>query len=78
MVTVSMTDRQAYAVCQALRLSQRVTQDARDTLDRRGGGDNSYTMLNEIINDLVCIRSDLERKLRVIAEQKAKEQEYEA
>lgn len=78
MVTISMTDRQAYAVCQALRLSQRVTQDARDTLDRRGVTGDSYAILNEIINCLVSTRSDVERKLRTINEQAAKEQEYEA
>lgn len=74
MVTISMTDRQAYAVCQALRLSQRVTQDARDTLDVRGVAGNSYIILNEIINDLVNTRSDVEKKLREISEKRAERQ----
>lgn len=78
MVTISMTTQQAIALCHALRLSQRVTQDARDALDQRGVTGNSYTILNEIINDLVVTRSDVERKLRLISEKRAKEQDYEA
>lgn len=74
MVKIIMTTQQAITVCHALRLSQRATQDARDIIDRHHDGGDSYVVLNEVINDLVCVRSDLELKLRAISEARAKEQ----
>jgi len=72
MITISVTTRQAISLCHALRLSQRVTQDSRDIIDRH---DNvSHLALNELINDLVNVRTDVERKLKLASEKRSKEQ----
>lgn len=72
MVTISMTTQQAIALCHALRLSQRVTQEARDAVGYRAGADGSYVTFNEIINDLVNVRADIEQKLSIIRDKKGK------
>jgi len=75
MITISMTTQQAIALCHALRLSQRVTQEARDVVSNRAGADGSHVIFNEIINDLVNVRADVERKLSIIRDKKGQEQQ---
>jgi len=70
MVSISMTTQQAIAVCHALRVSERLTRESRDAVGWRGGADGSYIIFNEIINDLVNVRADIEQKLSIIRDKK--------